>query len=307
MNRAILPASENFVKEFLRECSKPKFDLKKEILTPPFSKRYRLVGSAFDYLLRFYIERMNSPECTVVYPWVAEGWTIAGGRVDVWLGYDPVGKKSEWVVSPGGIGEKCEQILSKAKAQYSLYLRTGEITDDLIKSSIKLSQLDNIAKSCYVDERLGTVTKDDVRDLRQLMAIVDPAMFRARQLCVLNPRLGNMRGHIGCADLVIDDALLEIKTVKHLQLEKKYLDELISYYVLFRMGGFSQMKGVKGALVEPKIRKLGIYYSRYAELFTLPVEAVVNERKLALFLRRLAKNWKNAKVLSRTAMKLAAS
>ena len=55
---------------FVREFPKPKFTLKKEILAPPRTKRYAWVGTAFDYLLRFYIKRLNPNAITT--RWIAE-------------------------------------------------------------------------------------------------------------------------------------------------------------------------------------------------------------------------------------------
>ncbi len=49
---------------------KPKFVADKPILAPPLTKNYRIIGTAFDYLLRFYIEHNNSNAQTK--HWVSE-------------------------------------------------------------------------------------------------------------------------------------------------------------------------------------------------------------------------------------------
>jgi hypothetical protein len=49
--------------KFREEFPKPKLAENKELLALPLSKRYSLVGTAFDYLLRFYLERLN-PKAT---------------------------------------------------------------------------------------------------------------------------------------------------------------------------------------------------------------------------------------------------
>ena len=41
-----------------------------ELKAPPQTKNYSLVGTAFDYLLRFHIENLNANSITS--PWVAE-------------------------------------------------------------------------------------------------------------------------------------------------------------------------------------------------------------------------------------------
>ncbi|GAB4317918.1 MAG: hypothetical protein Kow0084_17600 [Pseudothermotoga elfii] len=42
-----------------RTFKKPQFNLQAELLAPPLTNNYSLVGTAFDYLFRFYIKRLN--------------------------------------------------------------------------------------------------------------------------------------------------------------------------------------------------------------------------------------------------------
>ena len=45
--------------KFSSEFAKPKLQVKKEIIALPLTKRYGLVGTAFDYLVRFHIEYLR--------------------------------------------------------------------------------------------------------------------------------------------------------------------------------------------------------------------------------------------------------
>jgi biotin operon repressor len=56
---------------FQQEFQKPKFSVKKDMVAPPLTTRYSLVGTAFDYLLRFLLQRVNSNTIDKGY-WVAE-------------------------------------------------------------------------------------------------------------------------------------------------------------------------------------------------------------------------------------------
>jgi hypothetical protein len=59
------------VKErFTQEFSPPSASLKGTMIAPPVTKNYTLMGTAFDYLMRFRLERPN-PGC-VTQPWVVE-------------------------------------------------------------------------------------------------------------------------------------------------------------------------------------------------------------------------------------------
>ncbi|MCD6423793.1 MAG: hypothetical protein J7L42_06740 [Elusimicrobia bacterium] len=55
---------------FKREFKKPQLKLQGELLAPPLTNHYGLVGTAFDYLLRFYIKRINPN--AIEHPWVSE-------------------------------------------------------------------------------------------------------------------------------------------------------------------------------------------------------------------------------------------
>jgi hypothetical protein len=49
---------------------KPDFRLKSSLLAPPLTESYGLVGTAFDYVLRFYVEKLNPG--TQSSSWVSE-------------------------------------------------------------------------------------------------------------------------------------------------------------------------------------------------------------------------------------------
>jgi len=175
---------------------------------------------------------------------------------------------------------KAKQIIEQAKTVYSNYLLSGEIIDELMESALLLAQLDPIARAGYIDKNLGTIDKEDVADLRNLISIVNPDTFRAKELCMLNPTFGEASELVGGADadIVIDDTLIEIKTVKDLNLKRDYFDQLMGYYTLFRLGGIDY------APHTPRIERIGIYYSRYGEFYTIPIRDVVNEETFPSFM-----------------------
>ncbi|MEH2321885.1 hypothetical protein [Nostoc sp.] len=60
--------------KFKAEFPKPKFDIKRELLAPQILGVHpRLVGTAFDYLLRFYAKYLNPQPQEDEWGWVAEG------------------------------------------------------------------------------------------------------------------------------------------------------------------------------------------------------------------------------------------
>jgi len=267
----IKDVNKRFTQEFPR---RPKFDLKKEILAPSITRRFSLVGTAFDYLMRFYL-KCHYPDA-IAQRWVAESALkrISGIVFDIdsgefYLDEDCV----------DDVSQKAWQIVKDAKKVYSGYLAAGEMSDEVIKSTLLLAQLDPIYRGRPIDPNIGVVDKQDVVDLRKLISIVDPKLFKAKKLCMLNPTFGKASNLVGGADadLIIDDTLIEIKTIKDLKLERSALNQLIGYYVLSEIGGIGK------PLSKIEIKKLGIYYSRYGELYTFPVEDVIDKKRLPEF------------------------
>lgn len=255
----------------------PPMAVKREILAPPLSNRYSLVGTAFDYLMRFYLKWLNPDAVTT--QWVAELVLTT-----------PSSPLLQDVVINGRSGEivhfreteltrKAQWVIEQAKADYKDYLSSGQVTDQLIESALRLAQLDPVFRAGVVDENLGTVHKEDVDDLRKLISLVDPQFFKASRLCLLNPTFGEASRLVGGADadLVIDDAIIDIKTTKNLRLERDHFNQLIGYFILH------EIAGVGGLIPKPEIRRVGIYFSRFGYLHLIDLDDVILPETFSVF------------------------
>ena len=271
---------EKDVKERLRqEFQKPRFSVKKDLLAPPLTTRYSLVGTAFDYLLRFYVQYLN-PEA-VAKRWVAE--LSLTQPLSPLLTNVVVSSASGTIVSFTETVQtrRVQRIIEQAKRAHLEYLSSGEITDKLIKNTLLLAQLDPIYRARFVDENIGTVHKEDVADLRNLISIVDPDVFRARRLCLLNPTFGEASRLVGGADvdLVIDDTIIDVKTTKKLELRRQYFDQLMGYYVLHEVAGVGELRP------KPEVTKVAIYFSRYAHMYVVELHEVIDRQAFPGFVR----------------------
>jgi len=81
------------------------------------------------------------------------------------------------------------------------------------------------------------------------------------------------------ADLVLDDTLIEIKTTTYLHLQRVHFHQLLGYYVLSRIGG------IDGFPPTRRLQALGVYYARFGQLYTFPIEGVIDERRLSVFIK----------------------
>lgn len=274
-------------KELSRRFPKPRYSMGAPILAPPQTTNYSQVGTAFDYLLRWYVHRLN-PEA------VTSGW-VAQAAVDGPLSplVDEVTIYADGgleVKSQNPLHKKAKQILKSAKASCAQYLRSGKITDGLLGNVLLLAQMDAMVRPGYiVDEHFGKVDARDVADLKKLISVVDPQHFKAKRLCILNPTFGEGSRLVGGADadILIDGTLIDIKTTKSPYFNQRYYHQLIGYLVVSRIGG------VDGAPSKAKIHNVAVYFSRHAQLASYRVKDMLDEPELVSFaewFRRVASN-----------------
>jgi len=247
-------------KRFLEEFAQPKTRLSETIKAPPLTNHYGLVGTAFDYLLRFYIQRLNSN--SIVSKWVAEE------------AVNLLKLKDKRLYLKGS------SILERAQEEHSKYLKIEKINDSLIRSSLLLAQLDPVFRAGYIDPNLGVIEDQDTLDMKNLISLVDPKLFTAKKRCILNPTFGEGSVLVGGADadILIDDFIIDIKTVKDLKVTRKFYNQIIGYYILLKIGK------VKGLASSKLITKLGFYFSRYGILYTIPSSNVENNPHLDSFI-----------------------
>jgi hypothetical protein len=274
--------NRDVIERFKQEFKSPIFNTNHKLLAPPLTKHYSMVGTAFDYLLRFRIERENPKAIT--RPWVAQiGAALM--QVQVLTSSATVrykianGKLVRETVGDDGL-KIVEKKINEAKKNHSAFLKNGKLSDDLIKSVLLLAQLDIVVRTGRPDPKLGTIDNKDVEDLRNITSLVEAQFFKAKKICLLNPTFGKGSELVGGADadLIIDDALIDIKTTMYLRLIRRDFNQLIGYYSLYRMSGF------KDVSKNHKIKKIGIYYSRFGYLHFMNVDDVINQKTFPQFL-----------------------
>jgi len=235
-------------------------EINNKLLASPLDKRYTLVGTAFDYLFRFYLERINTK--AISSTWVAE-------------------EVPQIVKEYKDLHKAATKIVCGAKLAYYDYLETGKIKNKLIEYALLLAQLDPILRAGEVDEHLGRVYYSDISELKKMISIVPKKLFKAKRICVLNPTFGEASALVNGADadLLLDDALIEIKTTMFYKVERRAFNQLIGYYILSLIGGIDN--------VEKKvtIKNIGIYFSRFGSLYCIPVKKFTMQRGFKSFVK----------------------
>ncbi len=277
------------VKARLRqEFEKPRFSVDKPMLAPVLTSNPQKIGVALDYLMRFYADYLNSN--AVSNQWVAEKSLeilnlIKDNNTIITTPNFRLRKINNIEESPEIFIEGSKKVKYKyyseakitiktAKKSLKSYLKTGKMGDKLIASALDLATLDVLVTAGYVPPLKQTKPdKNDMEDLRQLISIINPETIKADHTCVLNPNFGPEATKLMSAegDIVIDDILIDIKTVKDLKVDRKIFNQLLGYYTLYRIGG------IQGMPFDNQINKLGVYFSRYGYLHTYLVEDIINE------------------------------
>ena len=262
-----LPEVKNRLKQ---EYDTPKIQCVQSMQIAPSTQSYGLTGTAFDYLMRFWIETINPGAET-------KRWVAENALAMLELG--------ELQVSDS-LKKTVRKLLQEARLCYSDYLKTGKVTDDIVSAAIQLARLDAIYRAGYIDPNIGKVEKSIVDELRDMLKLAKRKDFTAKSYCALNPVFGEASLLVGGADadLIIDDTLIDIKTIKSGKMDMSQFHQLIGYFILNQIGG------VNGKKIN--INRLGIYFSRYGELVTFSAENIVNDSfpQLVEWFRKTAAN-----------------
>ena len=193
------------------------------------------------------------------------------------------------------MGHKARRLIDNAKEQYSKYLMSGKITDELLESILILAQIEMMRRSGRSDDNLGITHSEDINDLRNLFAIVEPEKFVSQNICLLNPSFGEASKLVGGADadLLVDETLIDIKTTKNLQLKRDDFDQLLGYVAL------NEISAIGSQSPKPTISKIAIYYSRYSFLHTMNLIDIINDDTYGDFIVWFARTAEDVKKMSR--------
>lgn len=230
----------------------------------PRSNHYMLVGTAFDYFLRFELQR-RSPRA-ITKPWVAElapdllRFSTEAGPVVKLTGPSDKTWKQIWV--------SVSAVLANAKAAVAMYLNNKTPNDedliDLAGHAIRLAKLDAIYRAHVLDPGFEKADLEDVRDLVNLLRLVPFDELLCEAPLFLNPTFGDWSRLVGGADadLITGGLLVDFKTGKEGRIHARDLDQLLGYFFLAGRQRQSEPNF-------PVIKRLGLYFSRHAYLWTM--------------------------------------
>jgi hypothetical protein len=231
----------------------------------PRSSRYTLIGTAFDYLLRFELQR-RAPHA-VAGRWVAESapdliYSEYNNGTTLSLVLSPDVSSSP----PEEVRKRAEKIIAEAKTAVANYLESGApvLLPNLAAHAIRLAKLDSVRRALVLEPQFEEVNAEDVQDLLDMLAIVPFDSLLHEETLILNPTFGDSSILVGGADadLISGDMLVEFKTTKQGKVKLGHLDQLFGYYLLAR-----NQKRIDSTF--PAINKVGVYFCRHGYLWIL--------------------------------------
>jgi len=212
------------------------------------------VGMAYDYWLRAYMQRINQDEDE---PKLVADRSIKRLRIGL--------AKHELEHLLPQITEKYN-VSKEIRRQFSI--GNSVIERDLYEACIFLGYIEEYFRSGRIRENGYDINPNEVDDLSRIASSTKEVahFFRKQNRVLYNPSFGDMSSLVGGADAdyVIDDMLVEIKTVRRIGYQGEHLRQLIGYYILAK---FDKDFPVV-------IDKLGIFFSRFNRFVYLTIEDI---------------------------------
>lgn len=245
----------------------------------PRSNHYMIVGTAFDYLLRFELQR-KAPHA-VAKRWVAEHVpNIIWREHDNGTSFVHLTKDDKGIISLASesmeadeelareVAGRARNVVENARTAVATYLKNKSPTRpeqvDLATHAIRLAKLDGMYRALRLDPSFEDADHADVEDLLDMLAIVPIDSLIHSELLFLNPTFEESSKLVGGADtdLISGDMLVDFKTTKRSEMRAKDLDQLLGYFFLAR----NQRRVDSGF---PEIKKLALYFCRHGYLWVL--------------------------------------
>jgi hypothetical protein len=256
-------------KKFRDTFKKPKIKLVGDMIAPPITKNYALVGKAFDYLLRFRMEHQY-PNYIIKNDtqWEATGvkdFTLA--KIIKMSDQELSAKVRRNLIS------MVEDEYESCVTNYKKYLHDGIPTKALLRSTLKLAKLSHGATENILNGGFKEEDDGDIQDLLQLYNSINKKELHITSRCGLNPYFGEGSDIMGgtAGDLIINDTIVDIKTTIKLELDSEKFYQVLIYYILSTIGGLYEDKKCN------PLNSIGIYFSRHGILLSINVNEIASD------------------------------
>lgn len=272
MNLTALVKQPAVRERIAQDIPRPRMKPVADLLVPRAAKgdNPQLMGTAYDYLLRFHLLRD--------FPFAAEGRWVPENWHDqmVDMGEQLPKELETW-------RNELRRITRRARRQQASFCGGEALSMALLRTTIQLADCEMYIRAGLPMDRLRQPSAAQAKELARLIEVTNWSLLRPKRRCLLNPTFGNGDCPVSAdADLLIDDMLIEIKTVSKLQVTPEHWCQLIGYAALNEHFPIGNGKRVP-------IRRVGIYFSRHAHLVSWSLNELVDKKRFTSFATWLLK------------------
>lgn len=250
----------------------------KPLAARPLTDHYMLVGTAFDYIMRWRLERDN-PDRVHSDKWIAERGLFRVGELCMMVGDDErdnlilepyieemlytASGLLEQVTKYKPLYEKCRTLVHDTRRLHARYLKRRVEIGELLEPALNMAALDYVYRTGRVDAMFRfRPDPADAYDMECLHDIMSPDLPNGSMY--LNPEFGEWSSNVGGADadIVCGDTIIDIKTTKFGSFKREYYDQLVGYMLLNMLND------------GPDIEWLAVYFSRHGDTVRVPAPHV---------------------------------
>lgn len=227
-------------------------------------------GTAFDYLLRFELQRREPHART--WPWVAEvALDLLKRSGLIFLSGFETTSPSEEII------RRASEVVENAKAAVSAYVARKRVSfqdkENVAFHALRLAGLDPYRRARRLDPQFDEVNPNDVRDLIDMLAIVPFSSLVDQRVLLLNPVFGESSRLVGGADadLIAGTTLIDVKTRRRAVWTSQDFRQLLGYVILAR----NERRARRAA---PLLNRIAMYFSRHGHLWTYDAASLVRTK-----------------------------
>ena len=215
------------------------------ILVPSRTRAAPIIGTALDYALRFGM--------------AVRGW----GEIDNLIAIKAVGATLlHWKLD--GHFKKASAHLDEAFEALAKFDEQRELSAASARACLLFAGLDPLYRAARPEGLSRLIADVEVEELQALYCIIPWSSFEPSTQVALNPKINESSSRLGGADadVLLDDCLIEIKTIKEQKLALRDVRQVVGYALLANRFGVHNL-----ATMNP-VQRLGVYFSRAGVLHT---------------------------------------
>ena len=227
-----------------------------------------IIGTALDYALRFGM--------------AVRGW----GEIDNLVAIKAVGATLLHLPLDGHF-PRARAHLDAAFEALAKFDDRAALSEASARACLLLAGLDPLYRAARPEGLFRTITDADIEELQALYRLIPWSRFTPTTQIALNPTFNEGSNAVSGADadILLDDCLIDIKTIKVQKLSMRDVRQVVSYALLANRFGVHNIDAMM------PVRRLGIYFSRAGVLHTFALSDCIDSEQEEPVLDQLFAAW----------------